>query len=404
MKDWIIRKASEKYHTPLYIFDTDTLGKRFEFFAEAMGSDIKINYCMKTNPFLTRASLEYTDRIEVCSYGEFLICKELCIPPEKLLISGVLKKKEDLREIMEYCGAEALYTAESSRQWESLNKIAISMGIRVKVYMRLCCGQFGMDEETIISLLKQGECRGVEFFGIHYFTGTQKRDLKKHEKEIRRLDDLFRRIEEETGYRVKNLEYGTGFGVAYFMDQEEVFTAEVLREFKDLLLGMSWHGNISLEMGRALAYDSGYYITRVRDLKETEGKSICICDGGIHQINYDGQLRGMYAPHTRVIRKAEEAGSEDKKYIVYGSLCTTNDVLLTGFETSELNEGDLLVFMRTGAYSVCEGMSLFLSHELPGVCLFSEQGGIVQVRRQCETYGFNTICYEKERQGKENVR
>ena len=35
-----------------------------------------------------------TDRIEVCSMGEFRICQEAQIPVQKLVISGVLKKKK----------------------------------------------------------------------------------------------------------------------------------------------------------------------------------------------------------------------------------------------------------------------------------------------------------------------
>ena len=71
---------------------------------------------MKTNPFLTVESLGQTDRIEVCSYGEFLICKSQGIAPEKLLISGVLKKQEDVEDIMAYCSNKAVYTAESVSQ------------------------------------------------------------------------------------------------------------------------------------------------------------------------------------------------------------------------------------------------------------------------------------------------
>lgn len=393
MKNEVICSAVHKFCAPLYIFDLDAFAARFRFFKEAFGEEIQINYCMKTNPFLTQASLDYTDRIEVCSYGEFLICKELRIEPKRLLISGVLKKYEDMEDIMNYCGSEAIYTAESVSQWNIINELAMGRGLRVNVYMRLNCGQFGMDEDTILSLLKNETHSGICFYGIHYFTGTQKMNLKKHEKEIARLDALFRRIQAETGQKVEHLEYGTGFGVAYFTDQEEPFTRDVLLQFHRLLLQMEWKGEISLEMGRALAYDCGYYVTRVRDLKTTEGKNICICDGGIHQTNYDGQLRGMYQPYTRVLHRNIGAQRENQTYTVYGSLCTTNDVLMTNFECEELELGDLLVFERVGAYSLYEGMSLFLSHELPGVCLYSEKDYLLPVRIQQETYRLNTICF-----------
>ena len=50
----------------------------------------------------------------------------------------------------------------------------------------------------------------------------------------------------------------------------------------------------------------------------------------------------------------------------------------------------MIVFTRTGAYSVYEGMSLFLTHELPGVVLYSEQEGLAEVRKQMQTHPLNT--------------
>ncbi|MCR4781300.1 MAG: hypothetical protein K5851_00930 [Lachnospiraceae bacterium] len=390
LTDSTLKNAVKEYGSPLYVFDLDAFHERFDYLKRQVGNEIKVNFCMKTNPFLTQVSVNDTDRIEVCSYGEFLICKELKISPSKLLISGVLKKEEDMRETIEYCKEEGVYTAESPNQVKVMQKIAKDLNLHINVYFRLNCGQFGMDEDTIISLLKSDEFSNINFYGIHYFTGTQKHKLRKHEKEINKLDEFFSRIEEETGKKVLNLEYGTGFGVPYFVDQEEtVTTPENLYEFKNLLLNMKWKGNISLEMGRALAFNCGYYAVTIRDVKESAGKNYIICDGGIHQINYDGQLRGMYLPHLRVLKNRE--GSDVKKhYSLYGSLCTTNDVLVSDFETEEVDCGDIIVFERVGAYSVYEGMSLFLSHELPGIAFYSEEDGLQLVREKQESYRLNT--------------
>ncbi len=391
LKDSTLKNAVSEFGSPLYIFDIDEFRNRFNYLKKEFGSDISVNYCMKTNPFLTKISVDLTDRIEVCSYGEFLICRDLEIAPSKLLISGVLKKYEDMVEIIKYGKSEAVYTAESVNQVKVMNDIATKMGIKLNVYFRLNCAQFGMDEDTIISILRNDDYHAIEFYGIHYFTGTQKHKLKKHEKEIAKLDAFFERIYTETGKEVLNLEYGTGFGVPYFVDQEDgITTPEMLFEFKQLLKNMNWNGHVSLEMGRALAYSCGYYAVTARDIKTSDGKNYCITDGGIHQINYDGQLRGMYRPFMRTISMSNTEGLEEKHYSVYGSLCTTNDVLVADYESVEIKDGDIIVFERVGAYSVYEGMSLFLSHELPGICFYSEEDGLVSVRRQQESYRLNT--------------
>ena len=337
-----------------------------------------MTYCMKTNPFLTAASLPETQRIEVCSDGEFRVCRSLEIPPEKLLISGVLKREEDLEEILDYCGDRALYTAESPSQLELLNRMGIEGNLVLRVLPRLTNGsQFGMDEETVLSLIqRRAEYKGVEFHGIHFFSGTQKHRLAKHRKELKKLDEFFRRLEEP-----------------YFEGQEEDVTSpEQLSDFRDIIAQMSWKGEVTLEMGRALAYDTGYYITKVCDVKTNSGKNYAITDGGIHQLHYDGQIRGMYVPEVKILSGKPEAAecAETVHYSICGSLCTTNDILIGDYACRPLREGDLIVFTRTGAYSVYEGMSLFLTHELPGVVLYSEKEGLAEVRKQMQTHPLNT--------------
>ena len=58
------------------------------------------------------------DRIEVCSMGEFEICRKLGIDAKKILISGVLKKKEDILEILTYYRGGCFYTVESPEQFQ----------------------------------------------------------------------------------------------------------------------------------------------------------------------------------------------------------------------------------------------------------------------------------------------
>lgn len=85
-----------------------------------------------------------------------------------------------------------------------------------------------------------------------------------------------------------------------------------------------------------------------------------------------------------------EGTEATQHYSICGSLCTTNDIMIGDLECRTLRTGDVLAFGRAGAYSVYEGMSLFLSHELPGVVLWSEETGFMEVRRQSPTYSLNT--------------
>ena len=74
--------------------------------------------------------------------------------------------------------------------------------------------------------------------------------------------------------------------------------------------------------------------------------------------------------------------------MICGSLCTMNDVLCSDYP-GEIREGDRVAFLDTGAYSFYEGMSLFLSHELPGVVLRDAGEGWLPARDRTETYPLN---------------
>ena len=80
-----------------------------------------------------------------------------------------------------------------------------------------------------------------------------------------------------------------------------------------------------------------------------------------------------------------------KEWNIFGSLCTTNDVLVKRLPLEGLRLGDVLVFEKAGAYSVTEGIALFLSRELPAVVLIREDGTPACVRRITPTDPFNTI-------------
>lgn len=378
-----------KYGTPSYLFDIDKMKETVGKFRKALGGKAGLCFAMKANPFLAGQMETQADRLEVCSMGEFRICKKQGIAPEKLLISGVLKKMEDVCEILDTYGGACTYTIESLDQYHSFTDWCGQKEKPVDVYLRLTSGnQFGMDEEAIYNIIKiRKMCPYLNIRGIHYFSGTQKKHAGTIKDELGYLDQFLRKMEERTGFQLEQLEYGPGLSVPYFRGQEDHRDSD-LNELVKAVEGMEWKGSVMLEMGRALAADCGYYLTSVKDIKQSNGRRYCIVDGGIHQLNYDGQIRGMYEPVFRVWPESQ-TGAECQ-WTVCGSLCTVNDVLMQKAVICNLKSGNVLIFERAGAYAMTEGMALFLSHELPAVLLYSKETGWKPVRDRIQTYHWNT--------------
>ena len=138
-------------------------------------------------------------------------------------------------------------------------------------------------------------------------------------------------------------------------------------------------------MGRFFATYCGTYLTKVMDLKENKGVNYCIVDGGINHVNYYGSMMGMNVPVTQHITDMEV---EAKDWCICGSLCSTNDILIRKYHKG-LSEGDLIAFENIGAYSVTEGINLFLSRTLPCVLLRKKKYDYEVQREHVESYVLN---------------
>ena len=386
MNDWK-RDALDKLATPFYVFDTDAAARRAIELRQKLPAGIKLCYAVKANPFLVQAMAVVTDHLEVCSPGEFRICERAGVDLTKVVLSGVYKAPADVEYAVSRYGGTLTYTAESPTQWALLGETAARYRAKLPVLLRLSNGsQFGMDGADILRLVSEAH-PWLEPVGIHYFTGTQKKKAKRILRELDELDDFLLRLETEAGWTPRRLEYGPGLPVSYFAGEEDA-APDIVAALAQKLRELRWQGEVTLEMGRYFAACSGTYATRIVDVKHNLGADYCIVDGGIHQVNYYGQLLATRRPPVSCV---PERDGETKNYTVCGALCTTNDILLKEFPLVEPKTGDALLFEMTGAYSPLEGIALFLSRDLPQVALYSEKDGLRLVRGAIPTDPLNGV-------------
>ena len=204
------------------------------------------------------------------------------------------------------------------------------------------------------------------------------------------LDKLlafFEEVQQQYDFCLQRLEYGTGLAVDYFTADAEESEAARLDAISEKIREVGEKTELTVEMGRFFAAPCGYYVNKVIDTKTCEGIHYAILDGGLNQLKYDGQIQGMQIPNiTHIPAKS----GEEQLWTLCGSLCTTADVLARNVALTGLEIGDTLVFERTGAYSVSEGMALFLSRELPEINVYSAETDLQQLRPLMDASRFNT--------------
>ncbi len=371
MNSEALQDIAASFATPAFIFDADEFGRRAKNVKSAIGG-ASLCYSIKANPFLLACLPEEIDMVEVCSPGELAICRRVGVDPSTVVYSGVNKGSEDIAEAIEY-GAELL-TAESLRQLGLINAAALAAGKRVRVALRLTSGnQFGMDSENLKrAVAEKGSYEGVDIVAIHYYSGTQKKKLAVVEKELAELEELADTLEERFGLSGISLEYGPGLPADYFGDDPEGRDMAVLAEAGAMIAAVAARRSVTVEFGRFLASPCGTYLTAAADIKNNNGENFVICDGGINHLKYYGQTMAMQTPPITLLG---DHGEKTEDYTLCGSLCTTADILVRKVTLPALSVGDVLAFGRCGAYSVTEGIGLFLSRQLPRIVLHSERGG-----------------------------
>lgn len=373
--------------TPFYVFDINVLKSRIDYLKSMMPDNVTLCYAMKANPFVVKEIDDVISKYEICSYGEWNIAHSMGISGKKMVISGVYKDEDSMNHIIDNCEPGEVFTVESLNQIELLDRLSKAKKMVLNVILRLTSGnQFGICEEEIVDILEnRNNYSFLNIIGIQYFSGTQKKLSKRIIKELEYVDEFLNKLRENHGYVAEELEFGPGFPVMYFESELDFDENTYLMEIALKIKNMKYQGHITLELGRSIVASCGSYYTKVVDKKTNKEGNFAVLDGGMNHLVYYGQMMAMKKPELEIIPK--KSGKEDTWNLV-GALCTINDLIVKQINVPNLNIGDMFVFKNTGAYSMTEGISLFLSRDLPTV-VFKKDGEIIKVRDSVSIYKLN---------------
>lgn len=260
--------------TAFYVFDVKTLKDRVAYLRKMLPEDVAICYAIKANTFITAELENDVDRFEICSPGEAEICDLLDIPDKMMVISGVYKTPEVMENMVANGKCDRIFTVESLTQFNLFKELSEKYKKKISLLLRLTNGsQFGINSDEIEEIIsKRNEFEYLDILGIQFFSGTQKTSLKKLKREIDKLDNLLILLKEKYDYTAEELEYGTGFPVAYFKE-DTINEDELIGGFAQLLNEMTSKPKITLSSDEALL-QSAVNTTRISLIKSaTKGKT-----------------------------------------------------------------------------------------------------------------------------------
>jgi diaminopimelate decarboxylase len=135
----------------------------------------------------------------------------------------------------------------------------------------------------------------------------------------------------------------------------------------DSLPGVLQGSRFAIELGRWLVGEAGVYLTRVVDVKVSQGETFVVVDGGLHhQLAASGNF-GTVVRRNYPIAIANRFGAAPAEgpVTVVGCLCTPIDRLGDKVALPPVEEGDLIAIFLAGAYGASASPAAFLGHPSP---------------------------------------
>jgi diaminopimelate decarboxylase len=386
-------ELADNFGTPLYVYDGEVVRRQYNLLKKHL-PQFEIFYSLKANGSMALARIlaQMGSGAEIASRGELVLAQAAGFPSNKIIFAGPGKDLDELESAVE--AGILCFNAESSRELKRLEEIGQRKKRKILCTIRLntCEGaeapeqmvggpsKFGWDQERVVlelaSLLPK--LKQVQVGGIHLYTASGVLDPEALLANAQRTVKLAKEISEELGIQLQVVNFGGGFGVPYFPHEVPLDLEALGKELSELLRAENFTGpRLFFELGRFLVAQSGYFLTKVIDIKESRGQNFAITDGGMNQF-----LRPVFMNLNHPTVAATKLDLEpDTTYQLGGPCCTPIDFLARDLTLPKLKVGDLIAIGNAGAYGFSMSMLYFLGHPLPAEVLV-ERGETRLIRQR----------------------
>ena len=348
--------VAEVVGTPFYSYDADLFRERIRRFRAALaGTPHLVCYALKANDalVLVRIAAEEGLGADIVSGGELEKALRAGVPGERIVFSGVGKRREEIRAALE-AGVRSL-NVESLGELDVLAEEAASLGMVAPVSVRLnpdveadthayvstgsARSKFGLGFHDALTAYERAAAHpALEPVGLSFHVGSQLLDPDPVHAAAEKAAELWR----EAGLPLRDLDVGGGLGIGYDGEEDadvEPYTAELTQVAAEL------GAELVLEPGRWLVGPVGTFVTRVLYVKDAPGRRIAVCDGGMNDLIRPA-LYGASHPISVLGGDQRPRGAVD----VVGPVCETGDFFALGLELPLPEPGDLVAIGQAGAY------------------------------------------------------
>ncbi|WP_337867030.1 diaminopimelate decarboxylase [Ignavibacterium sp.] len=393
VEDVSAKELAEQFGTPLYVYSKNHFITQYKKFEQAFKEiDHQIFYAMKSNFNLSVVDtfVKLGSGVDVNSEGELFRALKTNVDPQKIILTGVGKTKNEIRLGLEK--KVLMIKAECEEEVELINKIAGEMNLIASVALRvnpdvdaqthpyistgLSKNKFGIDSAAAMEVYRRrNEFRHIQFTGIDMHIGSQITSIEPFVEAISKMSEIYFTLKSE-GLNLKHFDIGGGIGVEYNSEKTfsiEEFAAKTIPVFKKI------DCKILFEPGRFLTANGGVLLTEVLYNKHNGNKKFIIVDAAMNDL-----LRPtIYQAYHHIQPLIITDNRIDLIADIVGPVCETGDYFTRDREITKTHSGEFLAIMSAGAYAMTMASNYNARRRAPEILI---NGKSIYVARSRESF------------------
>lgn len=365
-----------QYGTPLYVMDETQIRAHCRAFVQSMKDNYDGHgrvlfaskaFCCKE---MCRIIASEDMGLDVVSGGELYTALSAGFPADRIYFHGNNKTDLEIKTALE--AGIARFIVDNFPELETIERIAAAMGKTADIMFRIKPGidahthsfirtgqidsKFGVALETgeAMQIVKRAiELEHINLCGLHCHIGSQILDVDPFEHAAEVMLKFISDIKAETGFVVRELNLGGGFGIKYLESDNPVAYSEYMNRVAKVVKSKASEYGVELpyiliEPGRSIVGSAGITLYTVGAVKTIPNiRTYVSVDGGM----CDNPRYILYSSDYDVLCANKANDPRDFKVTVAGKCCESGDLIQENTAIQRVEHGDILAVLSTGAYN-----------------------------------------------------
>ena len=349
-------KLTDKYQSPLYVYDTEKIISQYKKITSAFSKvkKVKINYAVKalSNINILKVFNKLNSGLDTVSIQEVKLGLLAGFEPHEIIYTpnGVsLQEIEDVAKLGVQINIDNLSILELFGQKHPTIPVCIRINPHVmaggnsKISVGHIDSKFGISIHQVPHIKRVVENTGMHINGIHMHTGSDILDIDTFLRASEILFDVAKQFKD-----IDFVDFGSGFKVPYKKDDISTNIEELGEKlsvrFNQFCKDYGKDITLMFEPGKFLVSEAGYFLAKVNVIKQTTSTVFAGIDSGLNHL-----IRPMFYNSYHHIENISNPKGRERFYSVVGYICET-DTFGSNRRINEISEGDILCFHNAGAY------------------------------------------------------